>query len=88
MYEIRSYQVEVITNEIVTTVFISAHTETNKLFKVAEPVTDFGGYDFDYIEPIEPVVTDNFTTPPELQCVDGSCSLGTDIYVPTSFGDN
>ena len=79
MYELRSYQVEVITNEIVTTVFISAHTETNRLVKIAEPVTDFGGYEF---APFVPATNDFVDIEPpsrhtqefEFQCLDGSCA--------------
>lgn len=79
MYELRSYQVEVITNEIVTTVFISAHTETNRLVKIAEPVTDFGGYEF---APLVPATNDFVDIEPpshqtqefEFQCFDGSCT--------------
>ena len=71
MYELRSYQVEVITNEIVTTVFISAHTETNRLVKIAEPVTDFGGYEF---EPLKPAEESKDPGLIEFQCVDGSCT--------------
>lgn len=78
MYELRSYQIEVVTNEIVTTVFISAHTETNRLVKIAEPVTDFGGYEF---APLVPATNDFVDTEVpsdhtqiEFQCVDGSCT--------------
>ena len=71
MYEIRSYQVEVITNEIVTTVFISSHTET---------VTDFGGYEF---EPLKPAEEAEDPGAIEFQCVDGSCCLGSDLNFPS-----
>ena len=80
MYEIRSYQVEVITNEIVTTFFISAHTETNKLVKGSEPVTDFGGYEF---EPLKPAEEAEDPGAIEFQCVDGSCCLGSDLNFPS-----
>ena len=47
MYEVRSYQVETITNEIITTVFICRQTETNKVIATQKEVEDFGGYEFD-----------------------------------------
>ena len=75
MYEVRSYQVETITNEIITTVFICRQTETNKVISVAKEAEDFGGYEFQPIgEAEEPVVKQNLTTP-EFQCVDGSCEV-------------
>ena len=73
MYEVRQYDIhtEVITNEIITTVFICRQVETNKVISVAKEAKDFGGYEF---QPIEPVVKQNLTTP-EFQCVDGSCEV-------------
>ena len=82
-FEVRSYEVvtETYTNEIVTTVFTLRLAETNVIKTVSKPtVTDFGGYDWDYVE--TPVVKENFTTP-EFQCVDGSCGIGGDINVPS-----
>lgn len=74
MYEVRVYDIhtETITNEIVTTVFICRQTETNKVVKVAEPVTDFGGYEFEGHNPFDsrghwkvaPAVKQNLTTAP------------------------
>ena len=68
MYEVRSYQVETITNEIITTVFICRQTETNKLVSVEKEEVDFGGYEF---QPIEEAPKGEI----ELQCVDGSCEV-------------
>jgi hypothetical protein len=82
-FEVRSYEVvtETYTNEIVTTVFTLRLAETNVIKTVSKPtVTDFGGYDWDYVE--TPVVKENLTTP-EFQCVDGSCGIGGDINVPS-----
>ena len=70
MYEVRSYDIhtEVITNEIITTVFICRQTETNKVIATQKEVEDFGGYEFEPIgeEPKGEI---------EFQCVDGSCSI-------------
>ena len=77
MYEVRQYDIhtEVITNEIITTVFICRQVETNKVISVAKEAEDFGGYEFHPIgEAEEPVVKQNLTTP-EFQCVDGSCEV-------------
>lgn len=73
MYEVRTYDIhtEVVTNEIVTTVFISRCVETNKVVKVAEPATDFGGYEFQPIGEDINVPTNEL----EFQCVDGSCGI-------------
>ena len=68
MYEVRSYQVETITNEIITTVFICRQTETNKLVSVEKEEVDFGGYEF---EPIGEAPKGEL----EFQCVDGSCEV-------------
>ena len=76
MYEVRSYQVETITNEIITTVFICRQTETNKLVSVEKEEVDFGGYEF---QPIEEAPKGEL----EFQCVDGSCGIGGDINVPS-----
>ena len=71
MYEVLSYQVETITNEIITTVFICRQTETNKVVKAAKEAEDFGGYEF------EPIGKDINVPSSELefQCVDGSCGI-------------
>lgn len=71
MYEVRSYQVETITNEIITTVFISKFTETNKVVKVAKEAEDFGGYEFEPIGKDINVPTSGI----EFQCLDGSCGI-------------
>ena len=71
MYEVRSYQVETITNEIITTVFICRQTETNKLVSVEKEEVDFGGYEFEPIGKDINVPTNGI----ELQCVDGSCGI-------------
>lgn len=79
MYEVRQYQIETVTNEIVTTVFIAKYVETNKAVKAEKEVEDFGGYEFEYSE----TNTKNFVdsekpfgdTQIEFQCVDGSCEV-------------
>ena len=71
MYEVRSYQVETITNEIITTVFICRQTETNKLVSVEKEEVDFGGYEFQPIGKDINVPTNGI----EFQCVDGSCEV-------------
>ena len=71
MYEVRSYQVETITNEIITTVFICRQTETNKLVSVEKEEVDFGGYEFEPIGEDINVPTNGI----EFQCTDGSCSI-------------
>lgn len=68
MYEVRSYQIETVTNEIVTTVFVARYVETNKLVKVEKEVEDFGGYEF---QPIEEGPKGEL----EFQCLDGSCGI-------------
>ena len=83
-FEVRSYEVvtETYTNEIVTTVFTLRLAETNVIKTVSKPtVTDFGGYDWDYVETTTPQTTQ--TAVPEFQCVDGSCGIGGDINVPS-----
>lgn len=70
MYEVRSYQVETITNEIITTVFICRQTETNKVISVAKEAEDFGGYEFEPIGEAEEPKGEI-----EFQCVDGSCEV-------------
>lgn len=71
MYEVRSYQVETITNEIITTVFICRQTETNKVLSAKmSVVNDDSGYDWDYID--EKNVSSDVI---EFQCVDGSCEV-------------
>lgn len=71
MYEVRQYQIETVTNEIVTTVFIAKYVETNKVVKAEKEVKDFGGYEF------EPVGKDINapTNGIEFQCTDGSCEV-------------
>ena len=71
MYEVLSYQVETITNEIITTVFICRQTETNKVVKAAKEAEDFGGYEFEPIGKDINVPTNEL----EFQCVDGSCGI-------------
>ena len=73
MYETRQYQIEtqIVTNEIVTTVFIAKYVETNKAVKAEKKVEDFGGYEF---EPIGKDINAP-TNGIEFQCVDGSCEL-------------
>lgn len=75
MYEVRSYQIETVTNEIITTVFISKFTETNKVLSTKmSVVNDDSGYVWDYID--EKNVSKNVNgNVIEFQCVDGSCEL-------------
>ena len=75
MYEVRSYQVETITNEIITTVFICRQTETNKVLSTKmSVVNDDSGYDWDYLD--EKNVSQNVNENGiEFQCVDGSCGI-------------
>lgn len=73
MYETRQYQIEtqIVTNEIVTTVFIAKYVETNAVKAVAAPITDFGGYEFEPIGKGINVLTNGI----EFQCTDGSCEV-------------
>ena len=70
-YEVKSYQIETITNEIITTVFISKFVETNKVIATQKEVEDFGGYEFEPIGEDINVPTNGI----EFQCVDGSCEV-------------
>lgn len=71
MYEVRSYQIETVTNEIVTTVFLARYVETNKIVNVGKEVEDFGGYEFQPIGEDINVPTSGI----EFQCLDGSCAI-------------
>lgn len=68
MYETRQYEVRTITNEIITTTFVARYVETNAVKIIAEPITDFGGYEF---KPIGEEAEVEF----EFQCTDGSCEV-------------
>lgn len=71
MYEVRQYQIQTITNEIVTTVFIAKYVETNKVVKAEKEVEDFGGYEFEPIGEDINVPANGI----EFQCTDGSCEV-------------
>lgn len=80
MYEVKNIQVETITNEITTTIFIAKFVETNRLSRaVSGSITDFGGYEFEDIKLDEKGFVDGETpagqTQIEFQCVDGSCGI-------------
>ena len=72
-YEVRSYDIhtEVITNEIITTVFIAKYAETN-LYRIPQgSVVEAVGDSFEVI----PYDYEASSRTPEFQCVDGSCGV-------------
>lgn len=88
MYEVRSFQVETVTNEIVTTVFILRLSETNTIKETARQINlpnlkpqDDSDYDWDFVysQGASNGVVDNEKpdghTQIEFQCVDGTCEV-------------
>lgn len=71
MYESHQYLIQTVTNEIVTTVFVARYVETNKVFRIAEPITDFGGYNFDSVGQDKIPAANEL----EFQCVGESCEI-------------